>query len=335
MKKLQQRRKFKMCALFGWLDCGRNLSHRQLKKLTQELANAAEERGTDASGISYVENCEIKIYKKPKPAHKVRFDFPKNITAITGHNRLATQGNQKLNFNNHPFYGKADKRFAFAHNGVLYNDGELKKEKKLPKTHIETDSYVAVQLIEQQGKLEFNSLKSMAEDVHGSFTFTILDEENTLYFVKGSSPMYLIYFEKLDLYVYASTESIMKKALKKSGMNQHSYQLIRLNEGDIISINKFGKIDCTEFKVNELRYLSDLNYTNIADYYTCEEEMLLEICSCFGVPEEDVLLLLDYGYTTDDVEEMLMDFDLLEDALSGIREINETEDLFEYCEKIK
>lgn len=324
-----------MCALFGWLDCGKSLSHRQLKKLTQELANAAEERGTDASGISYVENGEIKIYKKPKPAHKMRFDFPKNTTAIMGHTRLATQGNQKFNFNNHPFYGKADKRFAFAHNGVLYNDDELKKEKKLPKIHIETDSYVAVQLIEQQGNLGFNSLKSMAEDVHGSFTFTILDESNTLYFVKGSSPMYLIYFEKLDLYVYASTESIMKKVLKKSGLNQYNYQVIKLTEGDIISIYKSGKIDCTEFEVGKLSSLSGLRYSDFEDYYTCQEEMLLEICGCFCVPEEDVLLLLDCGYTTDDVEEMLMDSDLFEDALSGIREINETEDLFEYCEKIK
>lgn len=324
-----------MCALFGWLDCGRNLSHRQLKKLTQELANAAEERGTDASGISYVENCEIKIYKKPKPAHKVRFDFPKNITAIMGHTRLTTQGNQKFNYNNHPFYGKADKSFAFAHNGVLYNDVELKKDKKLPKTHIETDSYAAVQLIEKQKKLDFDSLKGMAEDVQGSFTFTILDEENTLYFIKGSSPMFLIHFEKLDLYAYTSTESIMKKALKRSGLNQYSYQIIKLTEGDIISISRSGKIDCTEFEVSKFEGLSGFRYTNIADYYTSQEEMLLEICGCFGVPEEDVLLLLDYGYTTDDVEEMLMDFDLLEDALSGIREINETEDLFEYCEKIK
>ena len=45
-----------MCALFGWLDCGKKLPHKLLKKFTQELANAAEERGTDASGISYVQN---------------------------------------------------------------------------------------------------------------------------------------------------------------------------------------------------------------------------------------------------------------------------------------
>lgn len=319
-----------MCALFGWLDCGRNLSHRQLKRLTQEIANAAEERGTDASGISYVDNGEIKIYKKPKPAHKVKFDFPKNTTAIMGHTRLTTQGNQKFNYNNHPFYGKADKSFAFAHNGVLYNDAELKKDKNLPKTHIETDSYVAVQLIEKQRKLDFDSLKSMAEDVQGSFTFTILDEENTLYFIKGSSPMFLIYFDKLYLYVYASTESIMKKALKRSGLNQYSYQIMKMTEGDIISISRSGKIDCNEFEVSKFWDFSGLRYANIEDYYTCQEEMLLEMCGCFGVSEEDVLLLLDYGYTTDDVEEMLMDSDLLDDALSGIKELN-----IEYCEKLQ
>jgi len=51
------------------------------------------------------------------------------------------------NSNYHRFSGHADKEFAFVHNGVLYNDTALRKEYQLPKTNIETDSYVAVQLI--------------------------------------------------------------------------------------------------------------------------------------------------------------------------------------------
>ena len=43
-----------MCALFGWLDYKGIVLDKLLKKLTQALANAAEERGTDASGIAYV-----------------------------------------------------------------------------------------------------------------------------------------------------------------------------------------------------------------------------------------------------------------------------------------
>lgn len=42
------------------------------------------------------------------------------------------------------------------------------------------------------------------------------------------------------------------------------------------------------------------------------------MCNCFGVDEEDVLLLLDYGYTAMEIEEMFMDTDLL---LSAIQEI--------------
>ena len=178
-----------MCALFGWLDYKHILPYNVLKKLTQALANAAEERGTDAAGISYIKDGKVTIYKRPKPAHKLKFTFPEDTRAVMGHIRLTTQGNQKYNWNNHPFLGKADKEFAFAHNGVLYNDTLLRKEKKLSPTCIETDSYVAVQLIEKQGTLDFESLKSMAEDVQGNFTFTLLDEDNTLYFVKGSSPM--------------------------------------------------------------------------------------------------------------------------------------------------
>ncbi|UQT46789.1 hypothetical protein M5E87_16235 [Flavonifractor plautii] len=37
-----------------------------------------------------------------------------------------------------------------AHNGVLHNDGYLRRSLSLPKTKIETDSYIAVQLIEQK-----------------------------------------------------------------------------------------------------------------------------------------------------------------------------------------
>lgn len=46
-------------------------------------------------------------------------------------------------------------------------------EKHLPNTQIETDSYIAVQLLEQQGKLNFDSLKSMAESVQGSFALRL------------------------------------------------------------------------------------------------------------------------------------------------------------------
>lgn len=306
-----------MCALFGWIDNKGIVPHKTLKKLTQALANAAEERGTDAAGISYIKNGKITIYKRPKPAHKLRFSIPDGTKAVMGHTRMTTQGNEKFNYNNHPFLGKADKSFAFAHNGVLWNDSELRNEKKLPPTHIETDSYVAVQLIESQGKLDFDSLKYMAETVEGNYTFTVLDEDNALYIVKGNNPMYLIQFEALGLYIYASTENIMKKALKKVFLDKCSYQRIDTVDGEILRIDCNEAVARSGFEMRQSSHLSGW-YDN-SEYDSMYEGLLLAYCGLYGVDPEDVALLLDYGYSCDEIEEMLMDTDLLREAIQFVR----------------
>ena len=319
---MKKRRNIDMCALFGWLDYKGIVSDRMLKKLTQALANAAEERGTDASGIAYVKDDKVTIYKRPKPAHKLRFNAPNGTRAIMGHTRMTTQGNEKFNYNNHPFYGHADIDFAFAHNGVLHNDKELRKEKHLPNVKIETDSYVAVQLIEQQRKLDLNTLKSMAEDVQGSFCFTALDENNNLYIVKGNNPMHLIHFEELGIYVYASTESIMKKALKKVGFNNLKFKILNVEEGDIFKIDQNGTISCSKFEVNEsYSYGKYFNWYDDFedDFYSQQEQMLFDICSYYGVDEDDICLLLDYGYSVDEIEEMMCDSSLIYNTIKTIK----------------
>ena len=279
-----------MCALFGWLDYKGIVSNKLLKKLTQSLANAAEERGTDASGIAYVKNGKVTIYKRPKPAHKLRFNAPSGTKAVMGHTRMTTQGNEKFNYNNHPFYGHADKNFAVAHNGV-------------------------------QGKMNFDALKNMAESVQGSFCFTVLDENNTLYIVKGSNPMCLLHFVGFGLYVYASTESILTKALWKVGLSKLKYEQIFLKEGDMICINKNGELSESSFAMqndfsNVVWQYSDYDWE---DDYTQQEELLLEMCSCYGISEEDVLLLLDYGYSADEIEEMLSNTTFLHDTICTIQ----------------
>ncbi len=318
-----------MCALFGWLDYKGIVPYRILRKLTQALANAAEERGTDAAGISYVQDGKIIIFKRPKAAHKIHFNVPEGTKAVMGHTRMTTQGNQKFNYNNHPFPGRADKEFAFAHNGVLWNDKELRSEKKLPDTHIETDSYIAVQLIESKHKLNFDSLKYMAETVEGNFTFTVLDQFNSMYIIKGSNPMYLLHFKSLGIYVYASTESIMKAALRRLGFNKFASEKIDIVEGDIVRIDKCGEITRSRFepKIYRSKYLT---WYDDEPYYNVHEEILLAYCGCYGVDSEDVELLLEYGYTCDEIEEMLMDTDLLNEALHDVKYMC-GENVYEEC----
>ena len=169
-----------MCAVFGFLDYKGKISNAVLKKLIHTLSVAAEVRGTDATGIAYVRDGSMVTYKKPKPAHKVKLFFPRDTRAVIGHTRFTTQGSEKRNCNNHPFEGHCGtEMFAIAHNGVLYNDRELRREQHLPTTPIETDSYIAVQLLEQEQNLDAENVRRTAELVEGSFVFTILRNDNT------------------------------------------------------------------------------------------------------------------------------------------------------------
>ena len=311
-----------MCSLFGLIDFKECLSTHTKNKILNTLARECQVRGTDATGIAYSFNGRLRIYKRPLPARKMKIHIPHGVNVVMGHTRMTTQGNEKFNYNNHPFYGHADVNFAFAHNGVLYNDKNLRVEKHLPQTQIETDSYVAVQLLEQQGKLDFGSLKSMAESVQGSFCFTALDEDNTLYLVKGSNPMCLLHFTELGLYVYASTESILKKALQKAGFHKYPFEVLHMEEGTILKIDRYGFLSGSTFEVKEsFRFGKWVDWYDELEeeYYTQQEELLLEMCSCYGVTEDDIFLLLDYGYSADEIEEMLCDSNLLLETLCAVR----------------
>ena len=60
-----------------------------------------------------------------------------------------------------------------------------------------------------------------------------------------------------------------------------------------------------------------------------QELWLLEICNSFGVDEDTVLMLLEFGYTADEIEEMFMDDDLLQRCLSDINEIDIFDEAYE------
>ena len=305
-----------MCAVYGFLNYGHKVSNKLLKNILRELSIAAECRGTDATGISYVNNGEIVTFKQPKPAHKMKLFFPKDTVAVIGHNRLTTQGSEKKKFNNHPFDGMtAQHSFALAHNGVLYNDKEVRIEKKLPKTQIETDSYVAAQLLEQSESVSMDSVKNMAETVDGSFVFTILRNDNTLFLVKGSNPITLYHFPELGLYIYASTKKILKTALKNACFKE-KYEEVKINTGDVIQVNSDGKIFCDTFET-----LYHLDWYGLYSYEESEVD-LLAICNCFGVDREDVEFLYSCGYTSDEIEEMLFDTDIFGETLNEVKALS-------------
>ena len=256
-----------MCAVFGLIDYNSALSTRAKEKILKVLSKECEARGTDATGFAFNGGNHLTVFKRPQPAHKVKLRLPENARAIMGHTRMSTQGSEKLNFNNHPFVGRTkDGSFALAHNGVLSNDELLRKSKNIPKPVIETDSYIAVQLLEQAGELSFESIRNMAEDVLGSFVFTILDDRDNVYFVRGNNPLCIYNFEYFGIYLYASTKEILDRAVRKLGLARLSKTEIPVSCGDILKIDSFGSITRSTF--DSWGYL-------LGGFYDYEEEYSL------------------------------------------------------------
>ena len=311
-----------MCALYGFINYGKILSKKELKKLVRNLSIASELRGTDASGVAYVRNGKIVIYKKPQPSHEVNFYFPSDITILTGHTRMATHGDARNNYNNHPFVGHtAEGDFALCHNGVLFNYEQVQKQEQLPKTKIKTDSYVAVQLIEKYGKADFDTIGKMSEIVNGSFVFTVLTSEEKLYISRWDNPICILHFPKLGIYVYTSTKEIMQMALKGTLFEKQPFETIEVTEGEMISIDKNGIIERSRF-VSE--YDGFFGYYGMYGGFRERDDYdsyLCEYGSMFGVSEEEIMMLYDMGYDDEEIELMMMDHDMLRDCLNEAKEM--------------
>ena len=306
-----------MCCLFGVFDYGRSLTQKQKNRLLSVLSVACEARGTDATGISYNVGDKLCIYKRPRPARWMRFQVPAEADVIMGHTRMPTQGTERKNHNNHPFPGYVrDGQFALAHNGVLYNDLRLRKQYKLPATKIETDSYIAVQLIEDSGELNFSGLRYMAEKLEGSFTITVLSDHDDLYFIKGDNPMCLYHYPERGLYVYASTEEILRTALRRLPFELGTPVKVELFCGDILRIDKDGHQERSTFDTSNLfpymyKPWMDLGLQSVSSSGVTKSiednylEDLKTIAMYYGIYPTEIDKLLADGFTTDEIEELL------------------------------
>ena len=304
-----------MCGLFGFSKYNKD-EIKNLSVLTNSLAEQSAVRGTDATGIAFTGSGGINVTKDSKSAYRMDFKHSDNITALIGHTRHSTQGSEKRNINNHPFCSKyGTSRFALAHNGVLTNDKDLRRKLKLPKTKIETDSYIAVQLIESQKQLNFDSIKYMAEKTEGSFSYSILDEKNNIYLVKGDSPLSILHFPLLKIYVYASTDEILYKALIDvpllfGALKNGEFEEISISEGEILKIKPDGAIERDTFEYNYYSGRGWWNYSFVSPERITKSrseyiEDLKSVASYYGYSPDIVGELVEAGVSLEEIEEYL------------------------------
>ena len=303
-----------MCGLFGLLDYQRQLSADERQNMLNALAIESEVRGKDAVGIAYYNKNRLCVQKAPLPAHLMKFQPSHRACFIMGHTRAATHGPAKDNYNNHPFVGHANGTFALAHNGVLYNHLYLRKMMNLPETEVQTDSYLAVQLLEQSGWVNFDALRDMAEMIQGSFTFTVLNKSG-LYIVRGSSPFSLYDCADKGYMVYASTKDILEKALLRTENNDY-FEEIPITAGEILHINHRGTITRGAFHYD---FYLDYGYPTLARG-AGDKQTALAYAFALGMEPEEVEMLLLLGYNEYDLDDMLYDAEFRRDCKAEISE---------------
>ena len=246
-----------------------------------------------------------------------------NTTTLIGHTRFATQGSEQQNYNNHPFAGQAGAQsFSLAHNGVLHNDKALRYSHSLPDTKIETDSYIAVQLLEQNQEVSLQTVKTMAETVQGSFTFSVLRDDDTLFLVKGSNPLTIWHFPDLGLYVYASTEEILLNAVRTAKI-QENFRKVKMPSETILQISPDGSTSSIGFDISE-GYFSKYQwrfYDWLEEEESEEDFMLSDEDDSL---EDDITLLMYWGYSSREIDELLTDTELFEETVQEIRRMETT-----------
>lgn len=251
-----------MCTIFGVLDYQGKLAPAQRLALFRALADAAQMRGTDASGVAYV------------------------------------------------------------HNGVIYNDEELRRSHRLPPTRVETDSYAAVQILERGGKLTMDSLRRMTEALQGTFTITVLDASNTMYFVKGNNPLTIRLYPQLGCYLYASTSEILNMALTALGLSRLAYTDVPISQGDIMAVDARGQRAVSRFDDTHIQPQFYDGWGWYGPVYGREPDGYLETVIEYGkrrgVSERELRLLVDAGYDALDLEEMIHDSRFRENCVREI-----------------
>lgn len=316
-----------MCGLFGFSDPLRKLQPSQARQLIRTLAECSMVRGTDATGIAYNGQNWLHLYKRNTPADKTPLFLPAGSHVVMGHVRMATQGDASFARNNHPFPGYLSGRsrshgpdFALAHNGVLSNDQWLRYQFHLPTTNVQTDSYVAVQMLEAVGSFQPDALAQMAEQLEGTFTLTLLDRRDNLYFVRGNNPLSLVEFPRLGLFVYASTDAILHKTLSRLDFLQaQMYSRVYLEEGDILRLDADGRISTRRFDPSKLwNPLYDVwtgqGVAASASHANPLDDLVDTACN-LGFEAEDVEILLSCGYSCEEIEIMLLEPELFHAAL--------------------
>ena len=248
-----------MCGIGGFSLS--NTSKLNPRKLSNSLLTEMDIRGNQASGYAYQSRNASGFYKNAVAGAKLNLKgMPKSAQSVILHTRYATHGKTSVQANNHPVQSP-DSSISLVHNGVIYNHDLVRAELdgKLP----EVDTSVIPAILQQ-----FDRNTDKFSMLDGDAAVAWLDE-NDLGVLKvariSHSPLFIAQL-KDGSFVFASTESILKSALKRAGVKAEF--MTEVQERKLLTV-RAGRLDGfedlpeTDPKFQDSAWYSYGNYRNM------------------------------------------------------------------------
>lgn len=248
-----------MCGIFGCV--GRCAVEKVINGL-----KLLQYRGYDSCGVAYFDN-EFKIEKAIGSLENLKPNNKLSNIAF-GHTRWATNGEVSLK-NAHPHIS-FDKKIVVVHNGIITNAEELKKE--LINNGVNFYSTTDTEVIANYIAFNLNNYKirdvlnHLFNDLKGSFSLIVGNEEGELYLLKKFSPLNVLIANE-EIYISSDSYSLPNG------------ELYELQDGDILQVK--NQI-ITSLTNKELSYTSHINAQEALTLRTHKHYMEKEI---FETPE--------------------------------------------------
>ena len=143
-------------------------------------------------------------------------------------------------------------------------------------------------------------------------TYTVLDDHECLYIVRGNNPFCLYHFPKQGVYLYASTKEILNYALSSIRKSLHGpVEEVAVREGDILCLLPDGGRSRGTFSVRHLYDLRAYDWPLSGAQSTRVQKVsggsyvreLKNLACAFGYTPEDVDTWLGEGLQPEEIEE--------------------------------
>lgn len=227
-----------MCGIVGYIG------EQKATKILLDGLKTLEYRGYDSAGVAIIDK-NIDMVKAEGRLHSLEEKLKGNESLGTigiGHTRWATHG-APSEYNAHP-HMNVEGTIALVHNGIIENYISLKEEliEQGYRFISETDTEVAVQLIDSFYKVEKNLLDAVIKTIkrlEGSYAFAVIgmDEPDKIIVTRKDSPLVLGIGEG-ENFVASDVPAILKHTRQVYFIEDNEVAVIKTTGIDIMDIDK-------------------------------------------------------------------------------------------------